>query len=176
METAIQKTTQELMQEVVDSKVTRTELLDLIVDRVAKEIQAEIADLEKEKEAIVAKTKIKPKDVRKFFNADDVTLDISTGWGVRADTVRLKLEIVDFPVSQLPEKYEQRKVLLKPVSERLNNAYARLRQLRDGKSKARLAMVQESLTSTPQGRRILEAIDGLKETVKARLLGSGVTP
>lgn len=168
-----QETTQELMQKVVDSKVTRGELLDLIIDRVDSDLRAQINKLDAQRRAAREAQTVSVTGALALVRAGgSPKVEIDQGWGAAERMVRIQVSAYVDP-GALPKKYAEAKTLVAALDAQIGELHKQQRRLRDGKKNARVEMIKQSLESTPEGQRILEAIDGLKATVSARLIAAG---
>lgn len=173
-----QEENQALLSQVVDSKLTRTELLDLIVDRVATELRTEHEKLREERKALDTDLPLSAAVALARARSPKVEMQQISEWagsGVeRRDlghtltiTVRLAAGVA------LPAKYLAARAAAKALDKRITEVASKLQRLQMGKSRARNEMVKQALENSPEGKRILEAIDALKDSMKAKLIGAG---
>lgn len=160
-----------LLASVVDTKLTRSELLDLMVGQVDAELLANLNKLKQEREAL---SNIPVKDVLPLLKEHGtVKLGAWKHYGVsRATDVSIDVDMRihrDLLPPKLAALLDRREELGKAIGK----AEAQRNKLIYGKRDARLEMLRQSLATTPEGAKVLDAISSFKDSVKARLLGSG---
>lgn len=165
-----------LLATAVESKLTRTELLDLVVDRVKQELTAEIDKLETQRKAL--KTELPPSAALKMlskYRDNFVSVEISSGWGRDEGHRALKMK-VSLPLdAEFPKSYVEANKKNEELTARIRDLERERRRLLDGKTRARVEMLKQALESTPEGARIYQAISELGVTLRAKLT-STVTP
>lgn len=157
---------QALMQQVLDQKLSRTELLDLIIHRVNSELSDQIDAIEREEE------KLKRYEVKDFIalardrgQIGASSLKWQNNDGTYSITIDFKARAEELP-ARVQKQLTRRAELEKQRKELLSKRH----MLQNGKYNARIAMIRESLNSTPQGKKILEAIEALKDHVRDNIL------
>lgn len=169
METAIMKAedSQAVLASVVDSRLTRTEILDLIVERVSRELQAEERKLEIERDEVDASFPLSAA-LKLAKAAPHVSVRLERNWNRESEILKIAFDLT--PGMELPKKYLEAKAKRAALETRVREVRAQRQRLGAGKVRARNEMVHQALASSPEGAKILEAIDTLKEQVRARLV------
>lgn len=163
------KTTAELIEKLVETKISRTELTDLIISRVQTDLDKEVNVLEREQKILKEKQALTSKDLMPLLKqSSTVEVDLYEGYSTKGYTrVRFEFHV---PTESLPAKRTKHKVEIDELSKKLSVLYGKRRKLSDAKQRARVSMTQMSLESSDAGRELLKAIDGLKEQVTTKLL------
>lgn len=165
-----------LMQQVVDTRITRTELLDIITEKIRDEVNAEVKALDKE---IAATNAILTKSaaLRILKNVDaQVHIDRKRTYDCRRETYvdsgfTLSVRIEGLSEADLPAKYRTALKRAEELDKKRDILRSKINRINQGKQRARMEMLRNSLESTEEGRKILEAIDGLKERVRSQITG-----
>ena len=164
---------QAVLAQVIESKLTRTEVMDLIIDRLRISLSEKIRAKQAEHDAI--DPALSPRQAMALVRAhfDNISVRLETeGWG--DDRGRQKLKIsVPLPIAaQLPKSYTdalEKKAKLAAELRELNGQRGRIS---NGKVRARTELLRTTLESTPEGARILRAIDTLKGAVQGQLVAA----
>src|SRR5678815_1170554 len=114
---------QALMQQVLDQKLSRAELLDLIIDRVDDELKAQI-------EALTAQIEALPKATAKDFlpllraKLADSKVSRSQGWGEKASKLYIEISF-SIDAAELPKKIATVDVERNRLIEARNTLYSK---------------------------------------------------
>lgn len=167
MSTNIEKRDEEkraLMQSVLDQKLSRAELLDLIMSRIDEDLLAQIAALDAEDSEL---DQFELKDFLPLLRTQG-KLKVKHHW--RNDNQIPIVVEAQLNLKTLPLKVQKKLARLNEIGRQRSELSTKRYTLKSGKHNGRLAMIRESLNSTSQGRAILEAIEALKDHVRDRYL------
>jgi hypothetical protein len=182
METSITKKEENaaLLSQVVDAKLTRTELLDLIVERVSAELGAESDRLKAERMGLETSLSLTAAlDLLKYrVGSTDIELEDESSYNYALEQrvvtgKKLKIKVHLPREVELPKRYVDAHARLKTLNAAIGEVERKRSRLINGKARARNEMVKHALESTPEGAKILEAISALKESIKEKLLTVG---
>jgi hypothetical protein len=149
------------MNDLLETKVTRTEFLDLILDDMALEISGQIDAIRKR----IAAVPSVPRKLIVDLMPDDPEInywDDGTGLSVR---IEFKVKRAD-----VPAEYRERKAALAALDKELQPVKERQWKLQNGKAKARIELIRRSLEATGEGRKLLEEAASLKLRLSRKLL------
>ena len=182
--------TRALLSSVIETKVTRVELIDMVIDRLRDElrierekINAEIDKLEASGDlelSVNASVKLL-QQAKAWILPESITLRKHTRreWNslrdeyVNSETVHTLKIAVDLPADvKPPAAFLEAHARKNELEKALQEIDRRSAQLSAGRVKARSELVKQALEGTPEGAKVLEAIDMLGESVKAKLLGA----
>lgn len=152
------------MNQLLETKVTRTEFLDLILDDMSTELSAQIDVLAKKKAAI---PEFDDKAFLKFIPAEP-EINVHE----YDNRVRVRIEFT-LKRADLPAGFSDREKKVAALDKELEPLERRLRQIRDGKAKARIELIRKSLESSAEGRDLLEQAATLKVTLSRKMLKAG---
>ncbi len=166
--------THALMTQVVEARLTRTELLDVIVEKVQAELFAQADRLNEQVKALGEPTLSFNQAVTLAGeNRADLTVSVDQSYHngrYQKDTERvLKIKCV-IKTADLPKKYLEHVKALEDLNSQKRDVSNKLDRLRYSKSKARMEMLRTALESTPEGRTLMQAIDVMKDSFKEKLL------
>lgn len=168
-----------LLSQVLETKLTRTELMDLIIERIRDDLRKERDELQAKMEkldrtlklpAALKLLKTKAKEAR--VKLEEETEHRRVGFEYKNQPVHYTLSIsVTLPLDTvLPPKYVEAHAEYDRLETKLNEVQKKLNRLENGKTRARNELVRHALDSTPEGKNIMDAIVTLTESVKARLV------
>lgn len=168
--------TMELVTQVVESKISRTELMDIIVGKVKAELNEKLEEAKATRDALrPAAELISLKFVRdviaRFVPAFEVEewqkwvkgRYVHKGWRISLD---LKL-----PDSRMPREFLEQRKKIAQADAAVNDAESALAQLQRTKHHARMELLRFALSATPEGKKVMVAIDRLTLKLKAKLVG-----
>lgn len=158
---------QTLMQQVVDTKITRNELLDLITHRVDGELGAQLASIQAQSDQI----QFTIGDMLPIFRArSGENVKLNRAWNSKQTHVRLIIDSMEISLADLPAKVRTRYGQLQKLSAQRHELESKRSMLKRGKQSARIEMIRQSLSSTPEGQKVLAAIEELKDHVRDNIL------
>jgi hypothetical protein len=158
---------QTLMQQVVDTKITRNELLDLITHRVDSELSEQLADIQMQSDQI----RFTIGDMLPLFRMrSDENVKLNRAWNNEQTYVRLVIDSMEISLADLPAKVRARYEQLQKLSAQRRELESKRSMLKRGKQSARIEMIRQSLSSTLEGQKVLAAIEELKDHVRDNIL------
>ena len=166
------------MDQIVEMKMTRNEIIDLIIEEMTEELDKRIEAALAAEQAADEKfgefgnswvtdylpTKFKDEDIRVEYPYRGATGENALV------TVRLTARI---PASKIPKERVALQQACEAATQVVRNLRAEKRTLTENKGKARIQVIRQSLESNPQGQQILKMIEGVKGKMKQQLLPSG---
>lgn len=178
-----------LLSQVLEAKLTRTELMDLIIEQISTDLRTERDAILKKLEELEPHRTLKlPAALALLKQAPDtvsVTLqkEVNTKWNndtreYQSNEISYKLKLkVDLPLEiELPKKYVEAQVEHDRLVKLKNEVEGKLSKLKSGQRQARNELVRHALQNTPEGKGIIEAIGTLTESVKEKLLAVPAAP
>lgn len=157
----------------VDMKLTRNEIIDLIVEEMEEEITIKL-------DACMSIINSLDEKIEKF--GDDWAVGEITGkpkttfdsnlYGDNKDMVLVK-SVWFVPKSKAPPELKQLKKDREAASLQRDNLQTERRKLTENKGKARIQVIRNHLQSTFGGQKILDSIERVKGAMKKKLLGGG---
>lgn len=158
------QSTKDLMKTVVEQRISRKELLDIIGDRIYKEMADTVNKLESEKARLEKVTTREVGGLLRKRGAAHIRKNYN-GYSVHISSDQLRLE-------DLPQRLQKRLKRVEEIEKRLQEVYARRRKYSDAatRGEARLAILTECLRNSKEGTALLQAIDAVKGVVATRIL------
>ncbi len=156
--------------EIFETKLTRTEVLDLILDELVEELDGQIAPL---RDAVAALPKEEAFDFIAIAPRDGKGLEVSLDddcYGRRGETrVRLTFFVrtKNLPVGWLRRCTEEER-----LRARLQELESQRRRLTENRRRAQNEIIRRSLEASVDGRRVLETVGKFKLALKQKLLPS----
>jgi len=174
------KTEQQLlMEKVFETKLTRNELFDLIIDSLEKDIEAKLAPLRAERDAIKFPTLTEAEALEMLTGAKERQFVTDTGntysfKGTAKDNEMWVKFGAIVPKSALPTRFTEEQKFAssehKRLTKKIEPLEQELRKISGGKSQARLAILTQVLESTDVGVKVLKAIESAKVQVRQKIL------
>lgn len=164
---------QAVLAQVVESKLTRTEIMDLIIERLRVEISEKIRAKQAEHDAI--EPKLSPRQAMAIAreNIEHLLSRIETdSYGDDQGRRKLKLSVYLPAAALLPKSYTDALDKKAKASAELKELRQQAGRISNGKVRARTELLRTTLEETPEGARILKAIDSLKGSVQGHLVAS----
>lgn len=157
--------------EIFETKLTRTEVLDLILDDLIEEVNAQILPLAKREQAL---EKIEPK-LADFLHTIPATAKVEASSPGRWDEDKRCRVTISFRLkpSELPKPWADRCSELAEVEKDLRSLRDQRTKLTENRRRALNEIIRRSLESSPGGRRVLDTVAAFKLSVHKRLLGEG---
>ena len=156
----------------VEPRLTRTELVDLIIDESIADLDARLDELRKaEAKLEEKKRKLVLADVLPFVTAKSAELSFSRRWHRdREDKDDLDFTISGrIPAAKLPDWYVAQKKAEEDLQEKKSAVCEMRAKLKDGRARARSLVSRRILEGTAEGRALLEHVAELKKTIRAQL-------
>lgn len=175
-----QQSTGALLAQVVETKISRAELIDMIVEKLEAEINAEMTKLEAAKKDLGAPELTLSKAVE-LAKGQEVKTEVERCNRYNydqhryMDTGEVKVTVT-FTVQkdQLPKRYTDHEAKAAALSKQVDDLRFKLNRLRNGKQRARAEIVRRALESTPAGEKVFAAINELSERLRDELTSSAV--
>lgn len=151
--------------EVFETKVTRAEMIDMILDDLTCELETQHDKVKKQLDAVEPKAeladflKLVPKgtevEVSEAWN-DEKVMNVSISFTVKT--------------TALPTDYRLAHAQKKKLEEQKGSLRDQLSQLRKNRQHAKNEIIRKSLEATPEGRQVLSTISEFKVSIKQKLL------
>lgn len=157
---------------VVESKVTRGEVVELALQSLRASLEAEIAATSKELEKHEKEPKLSQEEAVKVMKTAGLyaIVEPASDWDLEKGDERFTFKIhVKVQPEQLPKRV--RESAKKRLELRLHKKSCErtLERLRGAGTAARAALIRMALDASPEGKSLLNAVDGLKDQLSAQL-------
>ena len=155
--------------DIFETKLTRTEVLNLILDDLTAEIEAQREPLR------VALEKVPGPDIADFIphlakavEAGKAEIDLSSDYRQSGETrIRLTFHLPD---AKLPKPHLAAEAERNRLVEQIDELNSQLNKLTTNRRKAQNEIIRRSLQGSAGGKLVLEAISGFKLALKRKLL------
>jgi hypothetical protein len=160
------------MNDIFETKLTRTEVLDLILDELTEELNSQIEPIEKELEALPGSDKIKADFAlfAKKLTSQKVSIDEPYDWDSGDYTVSVQVKM---PRSALPAEIRDVLVKRRKLETQKEAIQEQLRKLTNSKVRARNELIRKSLEASSEGKEIIARLTEFKFALRPKLLGAG---
>ncbi len=154
----------EKMDELIETKLTKTEAIDLLVEEMRTELEAERADVDRQMKALSASITLK--DLSPGLT--DIRVDINVPGKYRSD---YHVGIAgDVKLSRFSAHVQSKLSRLKELTERQEELGKRHHELSESKARIRTVILKSLLEGSEQGQKFLELLDSLRLKVSPKLL------
>lgn len=150
-----------------ETKLTRAEVLDLILEDMATELQSQIDKKQKEIDAVL------PSDDDEFLSLlpKKPKVKVERDWDNKNNLyVTFGFTL---PKSRLPPDYVRRSSSLEKLRGELNDLTERRKELLNNKVKFKNELIRSQLDASAEGREILELLGKFKLSIQKKMLKVG---
>lgn len=151
------------MSDLLETKVSRGEFLDLILDDMTSELEAQRDAIKKRADAVPS-VSVKPFLPLIPKDAEVSVYDRGGRYGTQI-TITFSIN-----KAELPAQYVERGKQLAALEKEAEPIKERLWKLQNGKARARIELIRRSLEATGEGRKLLEEAASLKLRLSRKLL------
>lgn len=159
-----------VMEAVVEQKITRSELLDIVITQTKEKLDTSIEELRARRMKLEESCPVPAEAIAVAARAH--LSDALTHLARRDGYVKLTL-----PISRLPRKWQKaldaHQASIQDISDRLSSLYSQRNKFDAAKSQGRVKMLMLQMEQTPEGRHVLSAIEQVAASVRKQL---GITP
>lgn len=153
------------MNQLLETKVTRAELLDIILEDLLAELREKEADAEKRREALP------PFDQRKFLALlpASAEIEVNTHCGKYDDQIKVDISF-RLPHSSAPAGFWERFDANKRLEEEESKYRMEIRSLENNRSRAKAEVIRKMLEGSDEGVKLLAQVAEMKLAIKRKLL------
>lgn len=151
----------------VETKLTKTEAIDLLVEEMKSELEAQRAAATKRKESM------KNWDLTELENdlLDRGTRGVDYGYYQDEMSNKVKVSItLEIPAAKLPPELRAQINRFRAVAKEEQDLSSKIHELDGNKNKVRNAILRTMLENSEQGQKFLKLLNGLKLKASPKLL------
>lgn len=153
-----------IAKDLIEMKLTRSELVDLVVEGLIADIQKQEAEHEKLKPE-------EPKFTAEELSLQDLRFTISTGY---KGNLYVSFDDDDErALKTAPKAWKEWKAKYERWEKDGEVFRTKLYELRKGKQRAKLEVIRSSLEMSPEGKQLLELVETFKVKLTTKLLKGG---
>lgn len=156
---------------VIDTKLSKSEFIELIIDDIEKRLDEELVVLEKQSKAQKELMKLSFSDVESLIDKTKIEVGIDDGektFGISLANTSTR----GIPNNKLPKRFADASRAYKEIQEKTMVLYGKKRQLNE-RGGARMTALRMILEQSPDGKEVLRLLDAAKLRVSTKLLGDG---
>jgi hypothetical protein len=161
-----------------DTKLTRTEVVDLIMSEMQEEFQAQQVELQKQTQELGwydSAEELKhllSGDAKLHVNVQDYLMNQPNGVVEPANHEVVVAISVSVPISKMPASYIEWRAKHRGLMTAQRDLHMKTQELHYNKSKVKNEIIKRSLEVSVDGKQILENIENIKKGLKQKLLKS----
>lgn len=160
----------EALDEIVETKLTRNELVDLILDDVMGETEERVEAAKKQRHELHEPHE-PDIDAPLLQTMKDPEVSYGSHWREKG-VYRIKA-VWYVKEADMPDSLKRHWAAVEEADKILEAAKDQLEKITKGRARARIEIVRRSLNETAQGKKVLAMVDDFKVAVKRRLLKAG---
>lgn len=159
------------LSQVVDSKLTRTELVDLIVEELTEDMEKKLEALRDERNALEEPTLT----VGDFANVAKREVIVQDNNEYDDDGKKLDNLAVRFTLSlkNMPKEWQLWNEKTEELNERISELQRQIYKINNKSKSIRNAITRQLLESTTEGKQLMRLLFETKASQRAKLLGEG---